>query len=374
MDRNDVKQSLKTTLKELTSIIGVSGAEQDVVRAMIEKLKPYADSIEVTTLGNLTAVKKGNRPGPTILVAAHSDEIGLAVKYIGENGFIGFDKIGGVPDNLLVGRKVWISSKKIPGVIGAKPGHLLTAEEARTVRPARELYIDVACSSAEEVAALGIRVGDRAVFADTVTEMGNGDYIAGRAIDNRAGCSVICEVLRQCASGDFAGTLVVGATCREEVGMVGAGPMGHKVKPDYVLAIDTVPSGDTPDQPNKSLLPIALGKGPAVLLADGCDSAHQYGIFSSVHPAIRKAIEKQSAAQMLPVQWLTLVGFLSTTDASVYAYAGDGIPEASFTIPRRYSHSPVEMLNINDMVDMVSIIKGIVEEENETINLDFLAH
>lgn len=310
------------------------------MRALAEELTPYADSVEVTTLGNITAVKKGNRPGPTILVAAHSDEIGFAVKHITDDGFVIFDKIGGVPDNLLVGRKVWLTSKKIPGVIGTRPGHLMTAEEARLVRATRELYIDVACTSADEVKALGIRPGDRAVFADTITEMGNGDYLAGRAMDNRAGCSVICEVLKQCVAGDFAGTLVVGATCREEVGMVGAGPMGHKVNPDYVIAVDTVPSGDTPDQPNKSLLPIALGKGPAVLLANGCDSAHQYGIFSSAHPAIRNAIERQSAAQNLPVQWLTLVGFLSTTDASVYAYAANGIPEVSFTIPRRYSHSP----------------------------------
>lgn len=75
----------------------------------------------------------------------------------------------------------------------------------------------------------------------------------------------------------------------------------------------------------------------------------------------------------MPVQWLTLVGFLSTTDALVYGYAANGIPEVSFTIPRRYSHSPVEMLSINDMVDMVALIKGIVEKENETVNLDFLA-
>lgn len=196
---------------------------------------------------------------------AHSDEIGFAVKHITDDGFVIFDKIGGVPDNLLVGRKVWLTSKKFPGVIGTRPGHLMTAEEARLVRTARELYIDVACTSADEVKALGICPGDRAVFADTITKMGNGDYLSGRAMDNRA-------------------------TCREEVGMVGAGPMGHKVNPDYVIAVDTVPSGDTPDQPNKSLLPIALGKGSAVLLADGCDSAHQYGIFSSAHPAIRDAI------------------------------------------------------------------------------------
>jgi len=374
MDRNIVKQSMKETLKELTSLIGVSGEEQDVIRAMVKKLKPYADEVKVSTLGNLTAVKKGNRPGPTVLVASHSDEIGFCIKCISDDGFIAFDKIGGVPDNLLPGRKVWISRKRIPGVIGAKPGHLQTPEEARTVRAAKELYMDVACASAEEVAALGIRVGDRAVFADTITEMSNPDFLSGKSMDNRAGCTVVCEVLKQCASGDFAGTLVVGATCREEVGMVGARPMGHSLQPDYVLAVDTVPSGDTPDQKaNKSILPIALGKGPAVLLADGCDSAHQYGVFSSVHPAIRKAIENQSAQQGVPVQWLSLVGFLSTTDAAEYAYAGDGIPHASFTIPRRYSHSPVELLNINDMVDMVYIIKGIVEKENDTINLDFLA-
>jgi endoglucanase len=373
MERKVVKQELKEMLQEFTSLIGVSGEEQEVVRAMVKKLEPYADEIKVSTMGNLTAIKKGNRPGPTVLIASHSDEIGFIIKYISDDGFISFDKIGGVPDNLLVGRKVWISSKRIPGVIGAKPGHLMTPEEARTVRTAKELYIDVACSSGEEVAALGIRVGDRAVFADMITEMGNPDYLSGRAMDNRAGCTVVCELMKLCAAGDFAGTLITGASCREEVGMVGARALGHSVQPDYVLAIDTVPSGDTPDQKgNKGLLPIALGKGPAVLLADGCDSAHQYGVFSSVHRAIRKAIENQSKAQALPVQWLSLVGFLSTTDAAEYAYAGDGIPQASFTIPRRYSHSPVELLNINDMVDMVYLLKGIVETENAVINLDFL--
>ncbi len=375
LERASAKQDLKDKLKEFTSLIGVSGEEQDIIRAMIKHMEPYADEIKVSTLGNLTAVKKGNRPGPTVLIASHSDEIGFSVKYISDDGFVYFDKIGGVPNNVLVGRKVWITRNKIPGVIGTIPGHLQTPEEARLVRAAKDLYIDVACSTREEVEALGIHVGDRAVFADTITEMGNPDYLSGKSMDNRAGCAVVCEVMKQCASGDFAGTLVIGASCREEVGMVGARALGHSVQPDYVIAVDTVPSGDTPDQRgSRSLLPISLGKGPAVLLADGCDSSHQYGVFSSVHPAIKKAIENQSKSQEVPVQWLTLVGFLSTTDAAEYAYAGDGIPQASFTIPRRYSHAPVELLNINDMVDMVAILKGIVEEENETINLDFMAY
>lgn len=373
MERTAVKQEMKEMLCDFTSIIGVSGEEQDVVRAMAARLKPYADEVKVSTLGNLTAVKRGSRPGPTVLIASHSDEIGFCVKYIYEDGFLAFDKIGGVPENLMVGRKVWIGRNRVPGVIGAKPGHLMTPEEARTVRGAKDLYIDVACSSAGEVRALGIREGDRAVFADTVSEMANPDFLCGRAMDNRAGCTVVCELMKLCADGDFAGTLVVGATCREEVGMVGARALGHAVHPDYVIAIDTVPSGDTPDQPRRGLLPISIGKGPAVLLADGCDCSHQYGVFSSVHPAIRRAIENQSAAQGLPVQWLSLVGFLSTTDAAEYAYAGDGIPQASFTIPRRYSHSPVELLNVNDLVDMACLLQGIVEKENETINLDFLA-
>lgn len=375
MTRDELKKSSKKTLKELAGLIGVSGEEQDVIRAMIEHFKPYADEITVSPLGNLTAVKKGNRPGPKVLVAAHSDEIGFEVKYIREDGFISFDKIGGVPDTILSARKVWIGRKRILGVIGIKPGHLMSAEDLRQVRTVHDLYIDVACADRREVEALGIRVGDRIVFADVVEEMANPDILTGRGMDNRAGCTVVCELLKQCADGNFAGTLVVGASCREEVGMVGARPLGYSVKPDYVLAVDTMPAGDTPDQGgNPGLLPAAIGKGPAVMVTDGCAASHQYGIFSSIHPAIRKAIENQSAAQDIPVQWLSLVGFASTTDAAEYAYVGDGIPQASFTLTRRYSHSPVETLDINDIVDAVLILQGIVYKENENINLDFLAH
>lgn len=375
MSREDLKKSAKATLKELTSLIGVSGEEQDVIRAMIEHFKPYADEIKVSPLGNLTATKKGKRPGPKVLIAAHTDEIGFEVKYIREDGFISFDKIGGVPDNIMSARKVWIGKKRILGAIGIKPGHLMTPEEMKQVRSVHDLYIDVACSSRKEVEELGIRIGDRIVFADLVEEMANPDFLVGRGMDNRAGCTVVCELLKQCADGDFAGTLVVGASCREEVGMVGARPLGYSVKPDYVLAIDTLPAGDTPDQrANPGLLPTAIGKGPAIMVTDGCAASHQYGIFSSIHPAIRKAIESQSAEQDIPVQWLTLVGFASTTDAAEYAYMGEGIPQASFTLPRRYSHSPVELLNINDIVDSVLILQGIVYRENEKINLDFLAH
>jgi endoglucanase len=337
-------------------------------------MEPYADSIHVSPLGNLSAVKKGNRPGPTVLIASHADEIGFCIKYIYEDGFLAFDKIGGVPDNVMVGRKVWISGKKILGVIGTKPSHIMTAEEAKMVRQVQELYIDVGCSNREEVEKLGIRIADRVVFADTLDEMGNPDLMVGRAVDNRIGCSVVIELLKQCAHGNFAGKLVVGATCREEIGTPAAGPLGHYIRPDYVIAIDTMPSGDTPDQKaNRGIVPTALGKGPAVMLADGCSVSYMYGIFTSCHPAIRKALENQSKKQKLPIQWLTLVGFMSSTDAASYAYAADGIAHTSFAIPRRYSHAPVEVLNINDAVDMLYILKGIVEEENETINMDFLA-
>lgn len=371
MDRESVKKSLKEMISEFTSIMGVSGEEQEVISAMVEKMKPYADEIKVNNLGNMIAVKRGKRSGPTLLIASHSDEIGFCVKWVAPDGFIYFDKVGMPPDNLLLGRKVWVSQKKIPGIIGTKPGHLQTSEELKTTRSVRDLYIDVACSSKEEVEALGIRIGDRIVFQDYITEMANPDYLSSKAMDNRVSCAIVCELLKQCAEENFGGTLIVGSTCREEVGVAGARAMGHWVHPDYVIAVDTVPAGDTPDQKMPSLLPIGIGKGPVVMVADGSDTGKQYGIFTSIHPSIRKIIETQSEQLGINIQWLSLIGFESTTDAAAFAYSGDGIPHGSITIPRRYSHSPVELININDSVDAVYILKGIVME-NEHIDLRFV--
>src|SRR5688572_14836938 len=120
------KERIKESLRDLTSLVGVSGTEQEVVKYLKEKLTPYADKVEVDHNGNVIAIKYGVAQGPKLMISAHSDEVGFCVKNILPNGFIIFDKVGGVSDQLLLGRKVWITTKKIPGIIGIKAGHMQT--------------------------------------------------------------------------------------------------------------------------------------------------------------------------------------------------------------------------------------------------------
>lgn len=356
-----MKESLKESLKELTSLVGVSGSEQEVVKYMKEKLEIYADEVIVDPNGNVIAVKHGNKPGPKLMIAAHSDEIGFSVKNILPNGFILFNKIGTASDKVLEGRKVLIKGS-IPGIIGIKPGHLQTPEEAKKVNSSKECYIDVGASSKEEVESLGIRVGDPIGYRSDFMEMANKDYICTKSIDNRMNCAILIELFRQIKDVEFEGTVYGVATVQEETGMKGAFMVGNRIEPDYAIVIDTIPSGDTPDVNAERDLPIYLGKGPACVIADGV----LFGLlFTYSHPGVIEIIEEQAKVAGVNVQYTTLVGEGYATDAARLSFAGKGIPCAMLVVPRRYSHSPVELVNINDALGSLTILENIVKQNGK---------
>jgi len=363
----NLKQNLKQLLNDLCDVVGVSGNEQEIIQKIVEQIKPYADEVKVDPVGNVIAVKKGAKPGPSLLIGAHSDEIGFCVKAILENGYLLIDKIGNVPDNIMLGRKVWVTAEKIPGVIGTKPGHLQTPEEAAKVSSVNQCYIDLGLSSKTEVEDLGIKIGDPIVIQSDFMEMTNPDIICTKAVDNRMGCSIIIELFKHLNSEDFGGTIYGVFTVREEVGLYGAQTVGHLLQPDYAIALDTIPAGDTPDINTTRQLPIFLGKGPGFPVADNVG----YLFFSFVHPAIREIIEEQAKKLNINLQTCTILGATYTTDASKYSYAGNGIPCATLAIPRRYSHSPIELVNINDAVDVLKILHAIVIN-NDKANITFI--
>lgn len=361
-----VKSNLKSLLKELTAINAGVGNEHFIIGDILKKIEGHADEIKVDQNGNIFAIKKGHKPGPSLMLAAHTDEIGLIIRNITANGFLLFEKLGGVPDNLLPGRKVSVGKKNIPGVIGAKPGHLQTPDEASRVKPASACYIDVGCSSREEVEKLGISIGDQVIWQSDFMEMANPDLVATKAVDNRMSCSIVIEMLRNLKSADFAGTLIVAFTVREEAGLYGAMVAGHSHPTDYAIAIDTIPAGDTPDVATERELPIWIGKGPGLPIADGVG----YVFFSMIHPAVRAIIETHAAKLGVNLQKTTILSGGYTTDAARLSYAGDGIPSATFAIPRRYSHSPIELVNLNDAVDVYKVLMAIVKD-NENADLRF---
>lgn len=362
-----MKEKLRNQLKTLSQINGGSGQEQLVIKEILSQIEPFADEVSVDVKGNIIAVKKGHKEGPNVMLAAHTDEIGLVVKNILPNGFILFEKIGGVPDNLLPGRKVMVGKNNIPGVIGNKPGHLQSPQEASTVKPASQCYVDVAMFSRKEVEAAGIRIGDQIIWTSDFMEMHNKDFIATKAIDDRLCCSIVLELFKNIKAEDFAGTLYGVFTVQEEVGLYGAETAAFRVPADYAIALDTIPCGDTPDVNTEVELPIRLNQGPGLSVADGVGIR----FFSFIHPAVRRIIEEKANKLDVSLQEVAIVSGGYTTDSAALTHANGGIPVATLAVPRRYSHSPVELMSLNDAVDVYNIVEAVVKD-NENAKISFI--
>jgi endoglucanase len=346
-----MKENLRVLIKELTAINGISGQEQQVVRALLQHLRPLADELSVDCFGNIIAVKHGGKSGPTVLVAAHTDEIGAVVKSIEKDGWIRFEKIGGVGDALIVGRQVSVNGHF--GIVGAKAGHFQTARERTEVVPHSELYIDVGCCSDEEVAALGISVGDQICQWPYYNEFTNTDLICSKALDNRVGCAMLVQLLREIQHQTFEGTLCAVFTVQEEVGLRGAHVAANNIKPDFAIAVDTVPTGDTPDVNFMKEFPVGIRKGPLVQLMSRT---------FLLNPIMKKMMVEVCEKSGEMYQLALFTG--GNTDAAAMHLQAGGILSAALTIPRRYSHSPVEVLDINDCIATLNILKQFVMDMN----------
>lgn len=362
-----MKQRLKEHFKALTECVGISGVEQEVVRYMVQEFEKTADEVTVDPHGNVIAMKKGRSDGKSFMIASHMDEVGFVVKNIDANGFIYFDKVGTASNKVMEGRKVWIKDR-IPGIIGIKNGHLMSPEEKSKVLTPRKSYIDVGAFSKEEVEALGIGIGDQIVLQSRYQEMSNPDLITTRAVDDRIGCSILLTLFENLKSEDFEGTIYAVATVQEEIGMRGAEMVANRLKPDYALAVDTVPAGDTPDSNLVKELPVRLGQGPVSVIADGVMSAV---LLTRSHIGVLRAVDRAAHETGNKVQKITLSGEGYATDSAKINSAGFGTPVSSLAIPRRYSHAPVELVHMNDVVAAYEIILQMSKNNNE-INLNFL--
>jgi putative aminopeptidase FrvX len=355
MDDADLKSRLATELTDLTALTGVSGHEQAVVEYLRGAMVPFADRVTVDPLGNLYAARSGG-DGPHLMVAAHSDEIGALVAGVDPGGFVRFEVIGGMTGALLVGRKVRV--KNHLGVVGVRPQHLQSPEEAHTVPPAREMYIDLGVDSTEAVARLGIRVGDQITWESGLEPTANPDRVVGKGIDNRIGCLLALELLRRMRGIDLPGPLTVAVAVQEEVGMKGARVAAERVRPDCALVVDTTPCPDTPDSRGARTFPMRLGHGPVLQVASG-----QHGSGFLMPESVRDYLIRVAEDAGIPYQ-LAVFAFGNTDATAIYDSAG-GIPTAIATMPRRYSHSPVEMLDLNDAVATLHLCEQVVTRVRE---------
>jgi len=339
---------IKSLLEKLSNAHGISGREGSVQRIVMEEIKPYVDEFEEDAVGNLTAIKRGDKP--TIMIAAHADEIGFMVRQVDEKGFIRFIRIGGWFDQTILNQRVIIhaTSGPIVGVIGCKPPHVMKEEERKKIVEAKDMFIDIGCQSQKEVEDLGICHGT-SVSMDRCFASLQGDRVTGKAFDNRAGLVVMIEAIKRTKSKS---TIYAVATVQEEVGLKGAKVTAFAHDPDIALAADVTIPGDHPGIEKKDA-PIELGKGPAIVVAD----ASGRGLIAT--QTVVDWLEGTAKEFNIPAQLEVSEG--GTTDATAIFLSRSGIPAGVLSVPTRYIHSPVEVLSLDDIDKAAELMARALE-------------
>lgn len=356
----DLKERLFARLQELTSLDGVAGFEQEVIAYLRQAFEPLADSVRVDPMGNLYATLQGRGQAPHLMLEAHADEIGALVKSIDPQGFLRLQPQGGVSPAMLIGRRVRVRGHR--GVVGVKSVHLQTPEERQRTPSFEALYVDIGARSDAEVRQLGIQIGDPIAYDSPLITLAQGDRVSGKAIDNRIGCAILLELLASLQEPP-AGTVDVVICVQEEIGLRGARVAAYTVRPDYAIVIDTFMAGDTPDVDYYREMPTAIGQGPVLLVAN---SAHVG------HPAVNRYIERAAAEAGVPLQRATVSQGMAATDAGAIHLARHGIPTGGLSLARRYSHTPVCTLDLNDAVGALLLLQTFIAQMAQHTDLAFL--
>jgi putative aminopeptidase FrvX len=327
---------VKELLKKLSNAHGVSGSEGSVYEVIKKELKGYTDEIREDPMGNLVAVKKGGKF--SVMLAAHMDEIGLMVKYIDEKGFIRFVTLGGWFAPTLYNQRVIFHGTRgnVTGVIGGKPPHLMEEEERKKGVKTDDMFADVGAKNPDEVKGLGIEIGTPVTIDREFAELAN-DRVTGKAFDNRAGVALLIKTLQEL---DSPHTIYGVFTVQEEVGLKGARTSAYALDPDCAIATDVTIPGDHPGIEKKDA-GLEMGKGPSITIVDS--SGRGLIASRSMVKWLRDCAEKND----IPVQME--VGSGGTTDATAIHLTKSGIPSTTLSIPTRYIHSPVEVLDIQDI-------------------------
>jgi len=339
---------LVDVLEKLSNACGVAGREEEVRGLMKDLLKPYVDEINEDRLGNVIGVKKGKKDAPTVMLAAHMDEIGLMVKTITKEGFLQFAKIGGIDDRILVAQKVLVHTDKGPitGIIGSKPPHILKEEERKKVIEADNLFIDVGARDKKDAQKMVVRVGDAVSFDIKFTRVGK-DIVVGKAFDNRVGCAALIEIMRKLPKVDC--TIYAVGTIQEEVGLRGATISAFQLYPDVGIALDVTVAGDVPGVKEVEA-PAKIRAGPALTVADA-------GLIT--HPKVLRLFIDSAEENKIPYQLET--GMRGTTDAAKIALTKEGVPSGAISIPTRYIHSPASLLSLKDAENSVKLAVAAIK-------------
>lgn len=345
-------------LKDLTDANGIPGNEREVRDVMEGYIKPYADEVYTDNLGSLIAKKTGNADGPKIMIAGHLDEVGFMVTRIDDKGFIYFQTVGGWWSQVMLAQRVTIMAKDgdVTGVIGSKPPHILSAEARKKPVDIKDMFIDIGASSKKEAEEFGVKPGDSIVPYFEFTQLKNEKMLLAKAWDNRIGCAIAIEVLKQLEGQDHPNIVYGVGTIQEEVGLRGARTSAHLIEPDIGFGVDVGIAGDTPgitDQEADS----KLGEGPQIVLYDASMISHK---------GVRELVVETADEHKIPYQYATMAG--GGTDSGSIHLTANGVPSLSITVATRYIHSHAAILHRDDFENAVKLIVETIKQlDNEKL-------
>lgn len=334
-------------LERLCNACGVSGDEREVRAIVLEQVRPLASEVRVDALGNVLALRPGQGEGRLkVMLAAHMDEVGLMVVEDEGEGIFRFDTVGGLDVRQLVGKPVWVGRQRVPGVIGAKPVHLTTADERQRALSLDALRIDIGPDNAKKV-----KVGDRAVFATNFTRLG--PSLRAKALDDRLGVATLIELMRHAPPNI---DLLAAFTVQEEVGLRGARVAAYALNPDLAIALDCTPAYDLPHwssngryrdpaEEENTRYNTKLGQGPAIYVADNATLSD---------PRLIRHLVETAETMGIPYQIRQPGG--GGTDAGAIHKQRLGIPSVSVSVPGRYAHTAAMLARLDDWKNTLALV------------------
>lgn len=349
-----MNQETLQMFKTLTELPGAPGDEYAVRAFMRSEIEKYSDDIVQDNLGGIFGVRHSEvADAPKILVAGHMDEVAFMVTSITENGMIRFQTLGGWWNQVMLAQRVnlYTNNGPIPGVIASIPPHLLTDAERAKPMDVKNMLIDVGADNKEDAVSMGVRPGQSVIPICIFTPMANPKKVMAKAWDNRYGCGLAIELLKEVKDEKLANTLYSGANVMEEVGLRGAQTSANMIKPDLFFALDASPANDTSGDKNQFG---QLGKGPLLRIFDRTMVTHR---------GIREFILDTAESNNIPYQYFVSPG---GTDAGRVHTSNDGIPSAVIGICSRYIHTAASIIHVDDYAAAKELLVKLVKSADRS--------
>lgn len=336
-EKTVIDHSTLHLMEQLTQAHGISGDEKAVSRLLKSAYEGYCDEIIYDQLGSIFALKRSKNPNAkTLMLAGHMDEVGFIVNAITDNGLLGLAPIGGWWSQTLLGHRVIVKSSAgtpIKGTIASIPPHLLSDADRKAPMEIKHMRVDVGATDKAEIAAMGIHMGSPVVLDGPFEVLANGQRLLAKAWDNRYGCILGVELLRELRDIELDVHLAVGATVQEEVGTRGAQTATYALKPDAAIVFDCSPANDTSGDKDAFG---QLGKGPLVRFIDANFLPHR-GFLNHYIDVMEQ--------HQIPYQYYQSMG---GTDAGAIHKAFDGVMTLTACICARNIHTNSSLIDVQD--------------------------